>query len=106
MSDYLVVLVTANSEAQARAIAGELLEKKLAACVNLIPVRSLFVWEDKVQDEAEVLMIIKTTSGVFKDRLEASIKANHSYQVPEIIGLPVVVGSADYLKWISSEVGA
>jgi periplasmic divalent cation tolerance protein len=104
MGDYLVVFVTAASEEQARALAMELLQKKLIACANLVPVRSFFVWQDKVQDEAEVLMILKTTSAVFKEKLEAAIKQLHSYEVPEIIGLPVVIGSADYLQWISSEV--
>jgi len=104
MQDYLVVLVTASSEDQARQIGRVLLEKKLAACVNLIPVKSMFVWEGKINDESEVLMIIKSTSAVFQDKLIAAIKENHSYQVPEIISLPIVLGSADYLKWISDEV--
>ncbi len=104
MSEHLVVLVTAGSEAQARQIAHTLLEKKLIACANLVPVRSLYVWEGTVQDDAEVLMIIKTTSAVFKEKLVAAINKEHDYDVPEIIGMPVVVGSADYLKWVSDEV--
>ncbi|MBZ0320782.1 MAG: divalent-cation tolerance protein CutA [Anaerolineae bacterium] len=104
MSDYLVVLVTANSEEQARKIAGELLEKRLIACANLIPVRSLFIWQDQVQDEAEVLMIIKATHAIFKDKLQAEIKRLHSYEVPEIIGMPIVIGSVEYLKWIGDNV--
>ncbi|MCQ3932119.1 MAG: divalent-cation tolerance protein CutA [Chloroflexi bacterium] len=104
MSDYLVVLVTANSEEQAREIAGALLAKKLIACANLIPVRSLFIWQDQVQDEAEVLMILKTTHAIFKEKLEAEIKRLHSYEVPEIIGMPIVIGSAEYLKWIGDNV--
>ncbi len=104
MSDYLVVLVTASSEEQARKIAGELLEKRLIACANLIPVRSLFIWQDQVQDEAEVLMILKTTHAIFKDKLETEIKRLHSYEVPEIIGMPIVIGSAEYLKWIGDNV--
>jgi periplasmic divalent cation tolerance protein len=101
---YLVVLVTTSSEEEAQRIAHTLLEKKLIACANLIPIRSLFFWENKVQDEAEVLMIIKTTSAIFNDELIAAIKAEHSYQVPEIIGMPIVLGSLDYLKWISDTV--
>lgn len=104
MDDYLVVLVTASSEEQARQIAGELLAKKLIACANLIPVRSMFIWQDQVQDETETLMIIKTTHAIFKDRLEAEIKKLHSYDVPEIIGIPIVIGSAEYLKWIGDNV--
>ncbi|MBI5929128.1 MAG: divalent-cation tolerance protein CutA [Chloroflexi bacterium] len=104
MGDYLVVLVTASSEEQARKIAGELLAKKLIACANLVPVRSMFIWQDQVQDEAEVLMILKTTTTAFKEKLEAEIKQLHSYEVPEIIGMPVVLGSAEYLKWIGDNI--
>lgn len=100
-SDYVVVLVTAASQEQAKKIARALLEKKLIACANLVPVRSLFLWEGAVQEENEVLLIIKSTSAVFKDQLIAAVKAEHSYQVPEVIGIPVVLGSDDYLKWIS-----
>ena len=105
MNDYLVVLVTAASQEQARDLAKVLLEQKLAACVNLMPVTSLFTWEGEMKEEAEVLMIIKSTSALFQEKLITVIKANHSYDVPEIIGLPIVVGSADYLAWISAETG-
>ncbi len=104
MDDYLVVLVTAGSEEEARRLAHNLLEKKLIACANLIPVQSLYIWEDKIQNDPEVLMIIKTKSAVFKDKLVNAIENTHSYDVPEVIGLPVVVGAANYLKWISDEV--
>jgi periplasmic divalent cation tolerance protein len=104
MNDYLVVLVTATSEIQARRIARKLLQNKLAACVNLIPVQSLFVWQSEIQEEEEILMIIKTRQTVFDDLL-AVIKALHTYEVPEIIGMPIVMGSNDYLKWIANEVG-
>ncbi|NDJ86123.1 MAG: divalent-cation tolerance protein CutA [Chloroflexi bacterium] len=102
--DYLVVLVTAGSAEEAQRIARELLENKLIACANLMPVRSLYVWEGEIQDDPEMLMILKTHSAVFKEKLLEHISATHSYDVPEVIGLPVVVGSADYLKWISDEV--
>lgn len=104
MADPLVVLVTAASETQARHIAHHLLEKKLAACINLLPVTSLYVWEGELRDDTEVLMIIKSTSAVFKEKLIAAVKEAHSYQVPEIIALPIVLGSADYLQWIDDEV--
>ena len=104
MADSLVALVTAESEAQARAIATHLLENKLAACVNLVPVRSLYLWDGALQDDAEVLMIIKTTAPVFREKLIAAVQAQHSYEVPEIIGLPIVFGAADYLRWIEDAV--
>lgn len=103
-SDYLVILVTASSTEQARELAHDLLEKKLAACVNCVPIQSMYLWEGAIQTEDEVLMIIKSTSAVFQDQLVTAIKAKHSYRVPEIIALPIVLGSEDYLHWISTEV--
>ncbi len=103
MPDPLVVLITAASEEQARQIATALLEQKLAACVNLVPVTSLFTWEGQIQDEREVLLIVKTTAQATRSRLIAVVKALHSYTVPEIIGLPVVIGAEDYLRWIADE---
>lgn len=103
-ADYLVVLVTASSETEAKAIARELLEKRLIACANLVPVNSLFLWEGKITEENEVMMIIKTTQVAFKEKLQEAILAAHSYEIPEIIGIPIILGSADYLKWISESV--
>ncbi len=103
MDQALVVLVTASSVDEARQIARGLLESRLAACVNVVPVESLFRWEGAIQHEAEALMIIKTRAGAF-DRLVQAIKAAHSYDVPEIIALPIAAGSAEYLKWIDDEV--
>jgi len=103
MDQALVVLVTASSVDEARQIARGLLESRLAACVNVVPVESLFRWEGALQQETEALMIIKTRAGVF-DRLAQAIKAAHSYDVPEIIALPIAAGSAEYLKWIEDEV--
>jgi periplasmic divalent cation tolerance protein len=106
MEDYLVVLVTVGSKEEAKTVARDLLEKKLIACANLVPVQSLYMWEGEMQDDAEVLMIIKTTSAMFKDKLVEAIKNQHSYEVPEIIAMPITLGSTDYLKWISGEVEA
>ncbi len=103
MNDHLVVLVTAESGEQARQLARQLLQNRLAACVNFVPVESMFLWQGAIQEEKEVLMIIKTRSGSFDD-LMAAIKSAHSYDTPEIIGMPIVVGSREYLKWIDHEV--
>ena len=103
MNDHLVVLVVAESEAQARRIARRLLQNKLAACVNFVPIESMFLWQGAIQEEEEVLMIIKTRTETF-DELMSAVKVTHSYDVPEIIGLPVVMGSRQYLKWIDDEV--
>src|SRR5512145_1133046 len=105
MSDALVVLVTAPNDEQARVIARKLLENKLAACINFVPIQSMYVWEGAIQDDAEVLLIIKTRQTAFHDLLTA-VKTVHPYDVPEIISLPVVAGSEAYLKWIRDEVKA
>lgn len=98
-SDYLVVFVTAE-ERDGEKIAKVLLNKKLAACVNIVPkINSFFWWEGKIDNSEEVLLIIKTT----KDRIESlmeTVKREHSYSVPEIIALPILVGNNDYLMWM------
>jgi periplasmic divalent cation tolerance protein len=100
MSEAIVVLVTCGSEEEATKIANALVEGRLAACVNIIsPVRSIYRWEGKVWDEKEWLLIIKTQKTRF-EALEKKVKSLHSYSVPEIIALPIVEGSASYLKWI------
>jgi periplasmic divalent cation tolerance protein len=102
MNEHLVILVTATSDTQARRIAKKLLQNKLAACVNFVPVESMFTWKGEIQEEEEVLMIIKSRAEVF-DTLMSAIKATHTYENPEIIGLPIVMGSHEYLKWITDE---
>ncbi|MBI3317483.1 MAG: divalent-cation tolerance protein CutA [Candidatus Omnitrophica bacterium] len=98
----LVVLVSAPSLRSARKISSQLLEKKLAACVTLVPsVESHYVWRGKKEKSREVLLIIKTMTSYYL-KLEESIKKLHSYSVPEIIAFPIKRGSRDYLKWIFS----
>ena len=97
---HIVVLVTASGSEEAEKIARGLLEKKLAACCNLVSgVRSLYWWEGKISDDKEVLLIIKSRADMF-ERIKETVAACHSYTVPEIIALPVTAGSAPYLKWI------
>jgi periplasmic divalent cation tolerance protein len=100
MSEAIVVLVTCGSEEQAANIANSLVEERLAACVNIIsPVRSIYRWEGKSWDEKEWVVVIKTQKKRFQD-LEKKVKSLHSYSVPEIIALPIIEGSAPYLKWL------
>ena len=100
MAETIVVLVTCGSEEEALRIAQSLVEGRLAACVNIIsPVRSIYRWEGKIWDEKEWTLIIKTQKKRFEE-LEKKVKSLHSYSVPEIIALPIVEGSASYLKWI------
>ena len=103
MNDRLVVLVTAKDKTEARRIARKLLQKKLAACVNFVPVESMFSWDGDIQEEDEVLMIIKTKTDAFDDLMSA-VKMTHSYDTPEIVGTPIILGSREYLKWIDNVV--
>ncbi|MBE9141817.1 divalent-cation tolerance protein CutA [Planktothrix mougeotii] len=101
-TDYAVVLVTASSRLEAEKIAQALVEKKLAACVSLMPIHSIYTWKSEVCQEDEWQLIIKTDIRQF-EQLETQIKQLHSYEVPEIIALPIIKGSADYLNWISEQ---
>jgi len=102
MNEHLVVLVTAPSEPEGRDIAARLLERRLCACVNILPsVTSLYVWEEEVCRDAEVLLLIKTVAAHF-DELAATVRETHPYEVPEIIATPIVAGSPDYLAWIEA----
>ena len=99
--DPIVVLITAASREEADRIARRLVEDRLAACVTIVPqVRSIFLWEQKLSQEDEVLLLVKSRRARFA-QLAATVKRLHSYSVPEIIALPVVMGSADYLRWVS-----
>ncbi len=100
MADEIIVLITAASQDEAAKIGTALVGEHLAACVNIVPqIRSLFFWEGKTQDEGETLLIAKSRQPLL-DRLISRVKELHSYTVPEVIALPVVGGSADYLKWL------
>jgi periplasmic divalent cation tolerance protein len=101
MPDALVVLVTAPSAEKAAELARALVEERLAACGNVVPaIRSIYRWEGKVQDEAEALLVLKTTRGRF-EALRERVLALHPYDVPEVLGLPVEAGSAPYLAWLA-----
>jgi periplasmic divalent cation tolerance protein len=100
---YGVVLVTASSSQEANAIAFALVEAKLAACVNVIPIQSIYTWQEEVHNEQEWQLLIKTDLSQFS-ALEAKIRELHSYEVPEIIALPIIAGSQSYLQWISAQV--
>jgi periplasmic divalent cation tolerance protein len=100
---HVIVLVTCPNMKSAGKISDILLEKRLAACTNTIPgIESRFRWKGKVKKSKEALMIIKTTKALVK-KVEKAVKENHSYEVPEIIAIPIVSGSNEYLNWINSE---
>lgn len=97
---YIVVLVTAPNNSQAKRIANFLLKEKLAACVNIISkVDSFFWWQGKIDKAKEVMLVIKSKKRLFSKLIKA-VKSKHPYDVPEIIALPIISGSKDYLNWI------
>jgi len=96
------VYVTCKNRAEARKIARLVLEKRLAACANLFPVRSLYWWEGKIEEANEVALVLKTKASCFR-RLLAEIRKAHSYKVPCIEALPILEGNPDYLNWIRDE---
>jgi periplasmic divalent cation tolerance protein len=101
----IVVFITASGEDEAVKIARSLVESKLAGCVNIIKnIRSVYRWEETVEDEPEVLMVAKTRETLFHELMK-KVKELHSYTVPEIIALPIVEGSEDYLKWLRDVTG-
>jgi periplasmic divalent cation tolerance protein len=106
-TEGIVVLVTCGSASQARKIGRVLVEQKLAACINLLPtaIESVYRWKGKVDSAREFLLIVKTTRKRFK-AVQSEIRRLHSYEVPEIIALPIASGARDYLAWISDSVDA
>ncbi len=98
--DTIVVYITSPNEDEAAKIAKAIVSERLAGCVNIVKgMRSIYNWQGKIEDDAEVLMIIKTQRHLFES-LKDRVKELHSYTVPEIIALPVVEGSEDYINWL------
>jgi periplasmic divalent cation tolerance protein len=96
----IVVFITTPSKEEGEKIGSYLVENRFAACANILPsVSSIFAWEGKICHEQEALVILKTKRDLF-ERLSEEVKKRHRYSVPEIIALPLVEGSLDYLKWI------
>jgi periplasmic divalent cation tolerance protein len=102
-SEFGVILVTAGSRSQAEMLARSLVSAKLAACVTLLPVQSVYTWREEIHQEEEWQLMIKSKLDRFTE-LEAKIRELHSYEVPEIIALPILQGSYSYLQWISQQV--
>lgn len=101
MTDKLLILTTTESKSEAEKIAQALVERRLAACVNVIPqIRSIYRWKDKVESAEEFLLLIKTTEEN-ESAVQAAIRELHSYDLPECISILIDGGSAEYLKWIA-----
>lgn len=104
MKDVVVVLVTCGKGAEARRIARTLVAERLAACVNIVPrIESIYRWKGRVERAREVLLAIKTTRRRYP-ALERRVRELHSYDLPEIVALPLHAGSASYLRWVAESV--
>ena len=105
MTDKIVVLSTCGSEEEARKLAHGIVEASVAACVNIVPgIRSIYQWKGKVEDDSEWLLVIKSRRDMLP-RLVALLEKMHSYDVPEVVALPIVDGADSYLGWIDRELG-
>jgi periplasmic divalent cation tolerance protein len=103
MEECIVVYVTAGSMEEGERLARALVEERLAACVNRIaPVHSVYRWQGKLEQSEEQLLIIKTQRRLFA-ALEKRVRELHSYAVPEIVALPIIEGSHDYLRWVAEQ---
>lgn len=104
MTNKRLVLTTTSSQEEARRIANALVERRLAACVNILPqIESIYRWKEKVEEAREFLLLIKTTESAV-ERLHDAIQELHSYEVPECIVLPIESGGEKYLNWINESV--
>jgi periplasmic divalent cation tolerance protein len=103
MADFIQVFMTAEKKEEAESIAGAVVEKRLAACAQVLgPIRSTYWWEDKLETSDEWLCVMKTRKDLF-EKLEEAIREVHAYDVPEIVAVPIVSGNQDYLKWLGEE---
>ncbi len=100
---YCIINCTTANEEEAKKIAKHLIEKKLIACATIMPkVNSIYVWNNQLNEDTESLMIMKTKTELYS-KTEEEIKKLHSYEVPEIICIPILTGSKEYLNWIEEE---
>ena len=98
-NEYSITITTCPDKGMAKSIAKLLIENRLAACVQMFPVESMYIWQDKVCDETEIMLLIKSKTELF-DKISALIKKNHTYEVPEIIQIPITAGLPEYLQWV------
>src|SRR5213592_3485397 len=99
--DFVVVLVTAGDAREAARIGRTLVEERLAACANVVgPIRSIYRWTGAVEEAAEHLLLVKARAADLA-AIEVAVRAHHSYELPEVLALPVRGGSADYLVWLA-----
>jgi len=102
--DFAIILTTVSAAEEGRSIANTLVEKQLAACVNIIPIiSSVYRWKGQIQSETEVLLLIKTTKDL-EAEVYREVQKEHSYDTPELITLPIINGSEKYLDWMTNAV--
>lgn len=105
MTDKIVVFTTCGSEEEARKLAAILIEKRVAACVNITaPLTSVYRWKGAVEESREWLLIVKSRRACF-EQLRVALEAAHSYELPEVLAIPVLDGSPNYLAWVDAETG-
>jgi periplasmic divalent cation tolerance protein len=103
MTEKIVILSTCGSEDDAVKVGRALVEARVAACVNIVPkIRSIYRWKGELQDDTEWLLVIKSSRSLF-ERLKTELRKVHSYEVPEVLAIPVVDGSQEYLDWMDRE---
>ena len=104
MSKYSIIISTFGDKDSAKEIAKILVAQRLAACVQLFPIESIYLWKDKINEDGEIVVLIKSKTELFEE-IATFIKNNHSYDVPEIIQIPITDGLPQYLSWIDDCVG-
>lgn len=103
--DFILVLITAPSVDIAQKIAAALVAEGMAACVNIVsPIRSVYSWQGKMNDDTEILLIAKSRAAIFQERLIPAVRSIHPYEVPEIIAIPILMGNQDYLQWMDETI--
>ncbi len=99
---HVVIMTTTGSREEARRLARSLVEGRLAACVQMMPVDSIYQWKGEMQEDAEILLLVKTRRDRYAD-VETHLRRHHSYEVPEILAVPVESGLAAYLAWVDGQ---
>ena len=103
-NEYIMVLITVPSHEEGERIATMLVERKLAACVNILPeVHSVYSWRGDIHTDQEVVMLAKSRADMFANKLLPAVQEQHPYEVPEIIAVPIVQGLDSYLAWVTEE---
>ena len=98
-NEYSMIIATFTDKELAKKIAKTLVEQRLAACAQLLPIESVYRWKDEICDECEIMVLIKSKANMF-EKIATAIKAHHPYEVPEIIQIPISAGLPEYLRWI------